>query len=59
MSEIAKSKRQTQRDAMTVLTGAFLTILWYAMGTQQPPPEVAAAFNTILIIMVHRGHPKV
>lgn len=59
MSELAKRNRQVQRDTMTVMTGACLSILWYAMGQYQPPPEIAAAFNTILTVMVHRGHPKV
>ena len=58
-NDLAKKKRQSQRDMMTVLTGSCLTILWYAMGDTQPPPEVAAAFSTILTVMIHRGHPKV
>lgn len=56
---LAKQRRQSQRDTMTMLTGASLTILWYAMGAHQPPPEVASAFSTILTILVHRGHPSV
>ena len=43
---------------MTMLTGAFLTILWHGMGEHQPPPEVASAFSTILTIMAHRGTHK-
>jgi hypothetical protein len=50
-----RKTREAQRDTMTMLTGAFLTILWYGMGDLQPPPEVAAAFSTILTIVVHRG----
>lgn len=57
-SDLQRQRRERQRDAMTVLTGACLTILWYAMGAHQPPPEVAAAFSTILTIMVHRGTHK-
>ena len=50
-----KTKRQASRDAITVLCGAFMTIV--AKVFEIEDVEFQGAILTVLVIMCHRGVP--